>query len=67
MYASNNYKTKKALKDAVARGDDVGVFNPAPYPAPTSGDISVEGPWYPQSHTWYARVTLANGRIVKVR
>jgi hypothetical protein len=67
MYATTNFRTKKALKDAVTRGDDIGVYSPSPFPAPTSGDTSVEGPWSPQPHTWYARVTLVNGRIVKVK
>jgi hypothetical protein len=68
MYASTNFKTKKSLKDAVARGDEVMIYHPLTYATVTvSGDYSIEGPHYPQPHAWYARVTLNNGRIVKVR
>ena len=68
MYTSKNYKTKKALREAVANGDIVTVFNPGPFgQAPTNGECSVEGPHYPQPHTWYARVTLRDGVIIKVK
>ncbi len=32
-----------------------------------SGDVLVEGPHYPAPHTWYARVTIVNGVVVKVK
>lgn len=69
MYTDRNFKTKKALKEAVASGQHIGVYQPndmfggAP---PTEGAVSVEGPHYPKPHSWYARVTLQGGRIVKV-
>ena len=67
MYVEGNPKTKKALKEMVASGRPVYVFSPGPFPAPTSGETSVEGPHYPKPHTWYARVVLENGKIVKVK
>jgi hypothetical protein len=68
MYCDRNFKTKKALREAIAAGDSVGVFCPAGLfgGPPENGTVSVEGPHYPQPHRWYARVTLADGRIVKV-
>lgn len=66
MYVDPNFKTKKALKEAVANGDLVYVFSPGPFPAPTSGETSVEGPHYPKPHSWYARVKVEDGRVVKV-
>lgn len=67
MYCDINFKTKKALREAIAAGRTVGVFNPGPFgDPPANGTISVEGPHYPQPHRWYARVTLENGAIVKV-
>lgn len=66
MYVSPNFKSKKALKEAVARGDKVSVFSPGPWPAPDSGRTSVEGPHYPQPHTWYASVQVKDGYVVKV-
>ena len=32
MYVSPNFKTKKALKEAVAAGKVVRVFSPGPFP-----------------------------------
>jgi len=31
MYVEPNFKTKKALKEAVARGEHVTVFDPGPF------------------------------------
>lgn len=64
MYTTTNFKTKKALKEAVARGEKVTCFSPGPFPCPTDGDIAVEGPHHPQPHTWYANVKLENGCVI---
>lgn len=67
MYCTTNFKTKKALKEAVAQGKYVGVTEAGiGDPPPVNGEVSVEGPQY-APHTWYARVTLENGKIVKVK
>jgi len=67
MYTSTNFQTKKALKEAVTRGDHVTLWNPGPFGGPpTDGECTVEGPHYPQPHRWYARVKVAGGRVVKV-
>lgn len=66
MYTDTNFKTKKALREAVARGDQVTVYQPGPFPAQTNGDVAVEGPHHPQPHTWYACVRIKEGVIVKV-
>lgn len=69
MYTNTNFQTKKALKEAVARGDYVGYFQPGPFGGNEKQDgiITVEGPQYPQPHTWYAECTVQDGRIVKVK
>lgn len=67
MYVSPNFKTKKALKDAVAEGKTVSVFSPGPFPAAQTGTESVEGPHYPKPHTWYAQVEVVDGLVVKVK
>ena len=67
MYVSPNFKTKRALKEAVAQGKIVTVFSPGPFPATQNGRETVEGPHYPAPHTWYAQVEVENGRVVKVR
>lgn len=66
-YTVTNYKTKKALKEAVADGTRVEVFEPGPFgPAPTDGTVYLEGPHYPEPHRWYATATLVDGAIVAV-
>ena len=67
MYTTTNYKTKKALKTAVDSGEKVTYYQPGIGDTPTDGTIYVEGPHYPESHSWYAICTAANGRIVKVK
>ena len=73
MYTSINYKTKKALKEAVADGEKVTVFQPNdmfgnPQAKPGySGTVVLEGPHYPKPHTWYASAELVDGVIVKVK
>ncbi len=66
MYVSPNFKTKKALKEAVAGGQVVSVYSPGPFPCPENGSIAVEGPHFPEPHRWYASVTVRNGIVVKV-
>ena len=73
MYSKTNYKTKKELKQAMADGKQVtifqpgGIFNP-PEANPTyTGIAHLEGPHYPAPHTWYAQVELNAGIIVKVK
>lgn len=65
MYCDPSFKTKKALKEAVASGQCITVFSPGPFPAPTVGEASVEGPNF-KMHTWYARVRIEGGVVTKV-
>ena len=70
MYCFTNFKTKKALKEAVAAGQDVRVFQPNNMfntPTPENGTVGLEGPHYPKPHTWYASATLKDGKIVSVK
>lgn len=69
MYASRNFKTKKELKEAIAAGKVVTVFQPGPFGGsePSDGEVSLEGPHYPEPHRWYARATLRNGLVVGVK
>lgn len=66
MYVDPNFKTKKALKAAVAAGEKVHVWSPGPFPAPIDGTAYLEGPHYPKPHTWYANVQVRAGLVVKV-
>ena len=69
MYTVKNFKTKKALKEAVANGEVVRVYQPGPFGGnePRNGVVYLEGPHYPEPHRWYAEATLENGIVVKVR
>jgi len=67
MYTDINFKTKKAMKEAVANGDIVLVHQPGGiFPGLSDGRVSIEGPHYPKPHRWYASVLIDDFRIVKV-
>lgn len=66
-YVDPNFKTKKALKQAVTEGKHVSVYQPGIGDVPRDGSICVEGPHYPEPHRWYAQVILENGKVVKVK
>lgn len=68
MYTSENFKTKKALKEAVKEGRKIAVFQPSPFGGnpPKDGDVVLEGPHYPEPHRWYATAKLKDGFITSV-
>ncbi|MEE8522154.1 MAG: hypothetical protein V3S83_12405 [Gemmatimonadota bacterium] len=65
-YVSPNFKTKKALKEAITEGREVSVFSPGPFGCTENGTETIEGPHYPQPHRWYARVEVKDGIVRKV-
>ena len=67
MYASKNFPTKKALKEAVANGEEVTIFAPGLGTPKVNGAEFLEGPHYPKPHTWYAAVEMKDGKVVKVK
>jgi hypothetical protein len=83
MYTRKNFKSKKALKEAVAawnayemngpdngqNPDAVTYFQPGPFGGnePRNGTFCCEGPHYPAPHKWYATCTAKDGVIVKVK
>ncbi len=65
MYTDINFKTKAELKAAVARGQQVYTHQPGGmFPAKRDGRISLEGPHYPQAHSWYVSAVVKDGIIV---
>lgn len=66
-YTTTNFKNKKALKEAVASGKQIGIWSPGPFPVPENGTVGIEGPHYPKPHSWYASVTVVDGIITKVK
>jgi hypothetical protein len=67
MYTSINFKSKKALKEAVAAGKEVTIFAPGLGQPKTNGTEFISGPHYPEPHKWYAEVTMKDGKVVKVK
>ena len=67
MYTDWNFKTKKALREAVARGEKVGTFQPnSLFPPKRNGTVTLEGPHYPEPHRWYAMARVdEDGIIIK--
>lgn len=66
-YVDPNYPTKKAFKDAVARGVKHTPYSPGPFPINLNDtEVYIEGPHYPKPHKWYAKCAMENGVITKV-
>jgi hypothetical protein len=66
-YVDPNYPTKKAFKQAVLDGRKHHPYNPSGmFPVKDNGEETIEGPHYPKPHTWYARVRVEDGVVVKV-
>lgn len=67
-YVYPNFKTKKKLREALAAGEHVTACEQTPFGENPveQGTATIEGPHYPQPHTWYARVEVVNGRVIKV-
>lgn len=82
-YTITNFKTKKALKEAVQFFLDAKAANDGPAMRSSAvrcyqpglgpdlknytGRVALEGPHYPKPHTWYAEAQLENGIVIKVK
>ena len=67
MYASKNFKTKKAFREAVENGEKITLFAPGLGTPVVNGVDYVEGPHYPEPHRWYANVIVVDGYVTKVK
>ena len=67
LYTVKNYKTKKAIREAVQAGERGAVYQPGGLVPVVSGKNAVEGPHYPDAHTWYASAGIADGVIVSIK
>jgi hypothetical protein len=74
-YAEINFKTKKALKEAVKISNENAAQNTkvrayqsglGPDLSNYTGRVSLEGPHYPANHNWYATCEMKDGVIIKV-
>lgn len=66
-YVDPDFKSKKALREALKAGDYVSVYQPGLGTIPENGTVYLEGPHYPKPHTWYAIGTMLNGNLVKIK
>lgn len=68
-YASVNFKTKKALREAITAGNRIRVreLTPMGDRVPVDGPCVVSGPWYPQPHKWYCEAVVKDGVIVSAK
>lgn len=58
-YTEQNFPSKKALKEAIAAGRKISVFQPGPFgDALRPGKVYLEGPHYPKPHKWYASAEI---------
>ncbi len=67
MYVSPNYKSKSALRKAIAAGEEITVFAPGLGTPKDNGIETVEGPHYPEPHRWYAQVEVKDGKVIRVK
>lgn len=67
MYVRPNYATKKAIREALKRGERIEVFSPGPFPAPLNGRVALEGPHYPEPHRWYGEGIVKDGFLTAIK
>jgi hypothetical protein len=74
MYTTKNFRSKKALKDAVAAGEQVDVFQFNDMWGKTQEcrnaprmTVFLEGPHYPEAHKWYAQAITEYGIVKEVK
>lgn len=68
-YTTKNFKTKKAVKEALAAGEKITCYQPGPFgpSVPDNGTVYLEGPHYPQPHKWYAQGVMKDGYLVSIK
>lgn len=68
MYTVINFKTKKALKEAVKAGQKIETYQPGGmFEAQKNGTVCIEGPHFPAPHTFYATAVIKDGIIQSVK
>ena len=67
-YTERDFRSKKELKEAVARGEQVRTYQPGGiFPSQQNGTVYLEGPHFPKPHSWYAQAVLKDGIVIKVK
>lgn len=69
MYTTKNFKTKKAVKEALSNGEIIQVYQPGPFGSGIikEGKVTLEGPHYPEMHTWYGVGEVRDYRLVNIK
>ena len=67
MYFTENFKSKAAAKRARAEGKEERVKATSEFDRSGDGEFDIEGPWYPQPHTFYGKVTVKGGVVVSIK
>jgi hypothetical protein len=68
VYTVKNYRSKKAIREALAEGVEVKVFQPGPFgPSVPDGRHTLEGPHYPEPHRFYGVAEVKDGLLVTLR
>jgi hypothetical protein len=72
MYTEKDFKSKKELKNAVAKYHASGetavrIYAPGLGTPVENGSETLCGPHFPAPHKWYATVTMKDGIVIKVR
>ena len=63
-YTDINFKTKKQLKEAVASGKLVTVYQPGGIFRLKAGTVYLEGPHFPEPHRWYAQARVDERGVI---
>lgn len=69
-YTDKNFKSKKAVKEAIAAGEEVTFYQPGPFGTDMStysGTVFLEGPHYPEPHRWYGNAVARNGVLISIK
>lgn len=72
-YTTINFKSKKAVKQAIADAQAAGqpgvrAFQPGPFgPDLADGSHSFEGPHYPRPHSWYGSGVVRDGYLISLK
>ena len=67
-YVDPNYRTKKAFREAVARGVKHYPYSPSGmFEVKQNGRVTIEGPHAPERHKWYASCTVVDGVVTSVK
>jgi hypothetical protein len=66
MYVSPNFRSRKALLEALEQGKHVQLCPQGLESPVTDGTACLQGPHYPEPHRWYATATVKGGKIVAI-